>query len=115
MHATPHGDLGTILERTAEGDGKNQGGTSPPGLSISAETRTRFGVDLPQSREWRRELRRPFRSVAVFPAPPWMAGTSPAATRVGTANATCRHGRTCSGHPRRVSRDAALPSATDTL
>ncbi len=50
VHATLHGDLGTILEWTAEGDGKNQGGTSPPGLSVSAETGTRFGVYFAQSR-----------------------------------------------------------------
>lgn len=30
VHATLHGDLGTILEWTATGDGKNQGGTSRP-------------------------------------------------------------------------------------
>ena len=50
VHATLHGDLATILEWTAKGDGKNRGGTSPPGLSVSAETGTRFGVDFAQSR-----------------------------------------------------------------
>ena len=44
VHATLHGDLGTILEWTAKGDGKNRGGTSPPGVSVSDETGTRFGV-----------------------------------------------------------------------
>ena len=50
VHATLYGDLGTILEWAAEGDGKNRGGTSPPGVSVSAETRTRFGVNFAQSR-----------------------------------------------------------------
>ena len=58
VHATLHGDLGTILEWAATGDGKNQGGTSPPGLSVSAETGTRFGVDLPSSRNGGRENNR---------------------------------------------------------
>ena len=44
VHATLHGDLETILEWTATGDGKNQGGTSPPGLSVSAETGTRSRI-----------------------------------------------------------------------
>ena len=45
VHARLHGDLGTILEWTAKGDGKNRGRTSPPGLSVSAETGARFGLD----------------------------------------------------------------------
>ncbi len=49
VHATLHGDLGTILEWTAAGDGKNQGGTSPPGLSVSAETGTCLGVYFARS------------------------------------------------------------------
>ena len=60
VHATLHGDLGTILEWTAAGDGKNQGGTSPPGVSVSAETRTRFGVDLSCSRNGAPALPAPF-------------------------------------------------------
>ncbi len=49
VHATLRGDLGKIPEWTATGVGKNQGGTSPPGLSVSAETRTRFGRPLQSS------------------------------------------------------------------
>ena len=61
VHATLHGDLATILEWTAEGDGKNRGGTSPPGLSLSAETGTRFGVNFLDYAKWgRRRFRRPF-------------------------------------------------------
>ncbi len=40
VHATLHGDLGRILEWTADGDARNGGGPSPPGLSFSAETGT---------------------------------------------------------------------------
>jgi len=44
VHATLHGDLGTIIEWTAAGNGKNRGGTSPPGLSVSAETGTQLEI-----------------------------------------------------------------------
>ncbi len=45
VHTTPHDDPAAVLGWTAKGDGKNRGGSSLPGMSVSAETRTRFGLD----------------------------------------------------------------------
>ena len=44
VHATLLGDLGTILEWTGNGERRNKGGTSPPGLSVSVATGTRYMV-----------------------------------------------------------------------
>ena len=58
VHATLCGDLGTILEWTGDGAGGSEAREPPPGLSVSAETGTRFGVDLPSSRNGGRENNR---------------------------------------------------------
>ena len=50
VHATLCGDLATIVEWTGSGAGGSEARGPPPGLSVSAETGTRFGVDLSQSR-----------------------------------------------------------------
>ena len=123
VHATLHGDLGTILEWTAKGDGKNRGGTSPPGVSVSAETGTRFRVYLPEWRSggagdagapFRCRARRPVCSLYVMPGlVPLLSGSAfggLCAERRGQGRAgrafsgtplpPHRHARTCSGHPR---------------
>ena len=50
VHATLHGDLATILEWTADREGKNKGGASPPGTSVSTETGTNPCVQAAQVR-----------------------------------------------------------------